>query len=396
MEKKQIVPEDKGRLVTAFLERFFSRYVEYDFTASLEEKLDLISDHKLAWKEVLREFWREFMEAVEGTKELKVSDVLDALNDLLGPHIFPDKGDGTNPRTCPKCGLGQLSLKISGKNGAFVGCSNYGNETTPCRYTRQLSQSGDGPDSGLVDGKVLGVDPTSGEEVTIRTGRFGTYLQLGEAKSKDEKPKRSSLPKGWDPATIDIERALMLLNLPREVGPHPEDGEMINAGLGRYGPYVQHGKRYANVESIEDVFTIGINRAVTVLAEKAAGKGGRFGRGQAQREVLKDLGEHPEFGGKMEILNGRYGPYISHNKVFANVPRGKEPAEVTSAEAVLLLAERAAKGPSKGKPKKTSGGKPKAAADKTDAAPAPRKAAAKSAPKKKAGTRSAPKKDAAE
>ncbi len=396
MEKKQIVPEDKGRLVTAFLERFFSRYVEYDFTASLEEKLDLISDHKLAWKEVLREFWREFMEAVEGTKELKVSDVLDALNELLGPHIFPDKGDGSNPRTCPKCGIGTLSLKISRGNGAFVGCSNYSSETSPCRYTRQLSQSGDGPDSGLVDGKVLGLDPTSGEEVTIRTGRFGTYLQLGEAKSKDEKPKRSSLPKGWDPATIDIERALMLLNLPREIGPHPEDGEMINAGLGRYGPYVQHGKRYANVESIEDVFTIGINRAVTVLAEKAAGKGGRFGRGQAQREVLKDLGEHPEFGGKMEILNGRYGPYISHNKVFANVPRGKEPAEVTSAEAVLLLAERAAKGPSKGKPKRASGGKPKAAADKADGAPPARKTAAKAAPKKKPGTKSAPKKDAAE
>jgi DNA topoisomerase-1 len=393
MDKKQLIPEDKGRLVTAFLESFFTRYVEYDFTASLEEKLDLISDHKLAWKEVLREFWREFMGAVAETKELKVSDVLEALNELLGPHIFPDKGDGSNPRACPKCGTGQLSLKISGKSGAFIGCGNY----PECRYTRQLSQTGDGGDGGLVDGKVLGLDPETGEQVTLRSGRFGTYLQLGEAKSKDEKPKRSSIPKGVDPNDIDLEYALKLLALPREVGVHPETGETILAGLGRYGPYVQLGKSYANVESIEDVFSIGLNRAVTVLAEKAAGKGARFGRGQRQREVLKDLGEHPQLGGKIEVLNGRYGPYITHAGVNANVPRGKEPAEVTVEEAVRLLAERAAKGgggksrTAKGKARKAA---PKAANDdgealKTDG----------EAPKKKPAKKASPKavrKDAAE
>ncbi len=388
MDKKQLVPEDKGRLVTAFLESFFKRYVEYDFTASLEEQLDLISDHKLAWKDVLRDFWREFMGSVTETKELKVSDVLDALNELLGPHIFPDKGDGSNPRACPKCGTGQLSLKISGKNGAFVGCGNY----PECRYTRQLSQTGEGGDGGLVDGKVLGLDPASGEEVTLKSGRFGTYLQLGEAKSKDEKPKRSSLPKGVDPNDVDLEYALKLLALPREVGPHPETGEMILAGLGRYGPYVQHGKTYANVESIEDVFSVGLNRAVTVLAEKAAGKGSRFGRGAQQRDVLKDLGPHPSGEGKIEILNGRYGPYITHGGVNANVPRGKEPADVTVEEAVMLLAERAAKGGGKsrfGKGKAKKSAAPKAANDAD--APAKKKAAKAKKPAAKSA-----RKDAAE
>jgi DNA topoisomerase-1 len=333
------------------------------------------------------------MAAVAETKELKVSDVLEALNELLGPHIFPDKGDGSNPRACPKCGTGQLSLKISGKSGAFIGCGNY----PECRYTRQLSQTGDGGDGGLVDGKVLGLDPETGEQVTLRSGRFGTYLQLGEAKSKDEKPKRSSIPKGVDPNDIDLEYALKLLALPREVGVHPETGETILAGLGRYGPYVQLGKSYANVESIEDVFSIGLNRAVTVLAEKAAGKGARFGRGQRQREVLKDLGEHPQLGGKIEVLNGRYGPYITHAGVNANVPRGKEPAEVTVEEAVRLLAERAAKGgggksrTAKGKARKAA---PKAANDdgealKTDGEAPKKKPAKKASPK-------AARKDAAE
>ena len=373
MDKRQLIPEDKGRLVTAFLESFFARYVEYDFTASLEEKLDLISDHKLAWKDVLRDFWREFMSAVTETKELKVSDVLDALNELLGPHIFPDRGDGSNPRTCPKCGSGQLSLKISGKNGAFIGCGNY----PECRYTRQLSATGDAGDGGLVDGKVLGLDPETNEEVTLRSGRFGTYLQLGEAKSKDEKPKRSSIPKGVDPNDVDLDYALKLLSLPREIGQHPEDGVTILAGLGRYGPYVQHGKTYANVESIEDVFSIGLNRAVTVLAEKAAGKGNRFGRGQRQREVLKDLGDHPAGDGKIEVLNGRYGPYITWNGVNANVPRGKEPGEVTLDEAIALLAERAAKGGGK-KTRGKAGAKARSSAGADGTAKAK-----KAAPKKK-------------
>lgn len=384
LDKKRLVPEDKGRLVIAFLESFFRRYVEYDFTADLEEKLDLISDDKLAWRDVLRDFWRDFMAAVDSIKELRVGDVLEALNELLGPHIFPDKGDGSNPRTCPACGSGQLSLKISGKFGAFIGCGNY----PDCRYTRQLSQSADDPNAGL-DGKILGYDD-AGDPVTLRLGRFGAYVQLGEG-SDDEKPKRSSLPKGVDPAHVDLDYALKLLDLPRLVGEHPEGGT-ITAGLGRYGPFVLHengdAKTYANLESIEDVFSIGLNRAVTVLAEKKAGGGkGRFQR--SGPKVIKDLGEHPVEGGAVQVLEGRYGPYIAHNKVYANVPKGTDPAAVTLDQATALIAERIAKGGVK-KPARKAPAKPKAKAEGAAAT----KTAAKKAPAKKAPATSAPAKTA--
>ncbi len=382
MDRKRLIPEDKGRLVTAFLEAFFKKYVEYDFTAGLEEKLDLISDHQLDWKQVLRDFWRDFTGAVDETKELRVSDVLEALNELLGPHIFPDKGDGSDPRACPNCGEGRLSLKVSGKYGAFIGCSRY----PDCRYTRQLAQPQDGaPEAVGPDGKLLGYDPDTGLAVTLRTGRFGAYVQLGEqGKDKDDKPKRSSIPKGIDAATIDLEKALQLLSLPREVGLHPETGKQIMAGLGRYGPFILHDGMYANVESIEEVFSIGINRAVTVLAEKAAGGGkGRFQR--AKPTVLKDLGAHPDGGGNIQVLSGRYGPYINHAKLNANVPKGKEPTAVTVEEAVALLAERAAKGGGKAaKGRKAA----KPAAEKSAASKPAKKAAAK--PAKAAAKKAAP------
>ena len=368
MEKKQLIPEDRGRLVTAFLESFFMRYVEYDFTADLEEKLDLISDGKLKWKDVLRDFWRDFTGSVAEIKELRVTEVLDALNELLGPHVFPAKEDGCDPRLCPKCGKGQLSLKISGRNGAFVGCGNY----PECNYTRQLSQTGADGDAAAMDGKVLGIDPVTGKEVSLRNGRFGAYVQLGEAeldasplscrrrraktetrqgqaaKPKMIQPKRSSLPKGWDPASIDLERALKLLSLPRLVGEHPETKTPITAALGRFGPYIKHDGTYANVESIDEVFDIGVNRAVIVLAEKRAGGGkGRFQRNKPT--VLKELGDHPAEGGKIEILEGKYGAYVSHNGVNATVPKGKEPANLTVEDAIRLLDERIAKGGLKAK-----------------------------------------------
>lgn len=378
IDKKRLVPEDKGRLVIAFLESFFMRYVEYDFTAGLEEKLDLISDNKLEWKDVLRDFWREFTASIAEIKDLRVGDVLEALNEMLGPHVFPDKGDGSNPRTCPKCGVGQLSLKISGKNGAFIGCGSY----PDCNYTRQLSGEGE---SGAGD-RELGFDPNSGLQVFLKSGRFGPYLQLGDTpKSKEDKPKRSSIPKGIDAATVDLEKALQLLSLPREVGLHPETSTPITAGLGRFGPFILHDGTYANVDSIEDVFTIGVNRAVTVLADKRAGKGGgRFGRSAQQKTVLKELGEHPGEGGKIEVLDGKYGPYVSHNKVNATVPKGTDPATLTVAQAVALLAERIAKGGGK-KPFKKSAAKAKPAkAAKASAAEKPAKPAAKKAAPKKA------------
>ncbi|MGZ8406814.1 MAG: type I DNA topoisomerase [Caulobacteraceae bacterium] len=361
MDKNRFVPEDKGRLVTAFLEQFFARYVEYDFTAALEEKLDLVSAGQLDWKVLLREFWKEFSAAVSEISEVRTTQILDALNEALGPSIFPPKEDGSDPRVCPTCGVGQLSLK-TGKFGAFIGCSNY----PECRFTRQIGVSeGDGEaDSG---DRELGLDPVSGEKVWLKTGRFGPYVQLGEG----DKPKRSSLPRGWTPATIDLEKALRLLRLPREVGKHPEDGEPILAALGRYGPYVQHGKTYANVESIEDVFEVGLNRAVALIAEKRAGGGAR---GRAGPTTLKDLGEHPETKESVKVLSGRYGPYVNAGKINANVPKGTDPAEVTLEQAVALLAERAAKG----------GGKPARKAKPAKAKTVAKKPAAKAKPKAKA------------
>ena len=341
IDKKRLVPEDKGRLVTAFLESFFKRYVEYDFTADLEEKLDLISDGKLEWKDVLRDFWRDFTAAVGEIKDLRVGEVLEALNEILGPHIFPPKAEGGDPRQCPNCGEGRLSLKVSGKFGAFIGCSRY----PDCRYTRQLTQPAGGPaEASTPDGKLLGHDPETGLAVTLRTGRFGPYVQLGEG-TKEDKPKRSSIPKGVDANAVDLDYALKLLSLPRPIGDHPETGKPITASLGRYGPFILHDGTYANLPSVEEVFSVGINRAVVLLAEKKAGAKSRFQRAAAT--VLKELGEHPSEGGKVQVLSGRYGPYVKHGDVNATLPRNKEPAALTMDEAVLLIAERAAKGPSK-------------------------------------------------
>ncbi len=330
LDKRRLYPEDRGRIVVAFLESFFAKYVEYDFTARLEEQLDLIADREIDWREVLRDFWRDFIAAIDETKDLKISAVIDALDSLLSPHLFPPRADGGDARQCPTCGNGRLSLKLS-KFGAFIGCSNY----PECRYTRPLSIPADG--SAEIGTKVLGLDPQSGLEVTLRSGRVGPYLQLGEAVN-GEKPRRAGLPKGTAPDQIDLQRALALLSLPREVGRHPEDGEPIRAGIGRFGPYVQHGKTYANLESPEEVFTIGLNRAVTLIAEKIARgpRGRRFGA-----DPGRPLGDHPVKGGAVVAKNGRYGPYVSHNGVNATLPADKTPETVTLDEAVALIDARA-------------------------------------------------------
>ncbi|UCI33330.1 type I DNA topoisomerase [Mesorhizobium sp. B4-1-4] len=366
IDKRRLVPQAKGRLLSAFLESFFERYVEYDFTASLEEKLDEISDGKLAWKDVLRDFWKDFSGAVADIKELRVTDVLDALNEELAPLVFPAREDGSNPRICPKCGTGNLSLKL-GKFGAFVGCSNY----PECSFTRQLGDAANpnGENGGGEDGtRLLGKDPYTAEEITLRSGRFGPYIQRGEGKDA----KRSSLPKGWTPDSIDHEKALALLSLPRDVGKHPESGRMISAGLGRYGPFVLHDGTYANLDSIEDVFSIGLNRAVTVIAEKQSkAKGGRNGGTPAS---LKELGDHPDGGGKIVVRDGKYGPYVNFGKVNATLPKGKDPQSVTMEDALALIAEKEAKG----------GGGGRKPARKTAAAAAKAPAAKKTAAKKPA------------
>ena len=344
IDKKRLIPEDKGRVVVGFLESFFKRYVEYDFTASLEEQLDRVSNNEINWKKVLQDFWGDFIGAVNEIKEVRITQVLDALNDLLEPHIFPARADGGAVRQCPTCITGQLSLKV-GRFGAFIGCSNY----PECRFTRQMTPGAGGQQTT----KVLGVDPVSNLEVTIRGGRFGTYLQLGEQAPTEkrpkgtkgpkppppEKPKRASLPKGMAAEDVDLEKALALLSLPRAVGLSPEDGEPILAGVGRFGPYVKHGKVYASLEEGDDVLTVGLNRAMHLIADKIANpkKGRRFGA-----DPGKALGDHPDKGGPIVVKNGRYGPYVSHNGVNATLTGDKTPETVTLDEAIVLLDARAA------------------------------------------------------
>ncbi|MDU6376675.1 MAG: DNA topoisomerase, partial [Bradyrhizobium sp.] len=331
LEKKRLHGEDKGRVVIAFLENFFRRYVEYDFTADLEEQLDRISNNEIAWQQVLKDFWTGFIGAVDDIKDLRVAQVLDALDEMLGPHIYPPRADGGDVRQCPTCGTGRLNLK-AGKFGAFVGCSNY----PECRYTRPLAA-----DSEAAADRILGQDPDSGLDVAVKAGRFGPYIQLGEQKdyAEGEKPKRAGIPKGTQPSDVDLDLALKLLSLPREIGKHPETGLPITAGLGRFGPFVKHDKTYASLEAGDEVFDIGLNRAVTLIAEKVAkGPSKRFGA-----DPGKALGDHPSLG-PVAVKAGRYGAYVTAGGVNATIPGDKEKDTITLAEAIALLDERAAKG----------------------------------------------------
>jgi DNA topoisomerase-1 len=327
MDRNRFIPDDKGRLVTTFLSSFFKRYVEYGFTADLEEKLDQVSAGELDWKKLLADFWRDFSAAIGETKDLRITHVIDTLGEILGPHIFPQPADGSDPRVCPNCGDGKLNLKL-GRFGAFIGCSNY----PECRYTRKLGQSA--ADANAAQPRVLGQDPETGENIELKNGRFGPYVQRGEGKEA----KRSGIPKGTDATNVDIELALRLLALPREVGKHPETGEPITANFGRFGPYVAHNGQYASLESPDDVFTIGINHAVTVLAEKKAKSRPRGGP-----EALKELGNNAE-GVVVKLMRGRYGPYVSDGTTNATLPKDADPLTVTLDQALALIAEREANG----------------------------------------------------
>ena len=352
-DQNRLIPEDKGRIVTIFLLNFFKRYVEYDFTAALESELDDVSAGEGDYKELLGRFWRDFSAAISETSELRITEVLDVLDDALAPQLYPPREDGSDPRTCPLCGEGQLHLKTS-RSGGFVGCGRY----PECRYTRPIS--GDAAETG---DRVLGED--NGDEIALRSGRFGPYVQRGEATEENKKPKRASLPKGWQADEMTLEKALTLLSLPRVIGEHPEGGA-ISANFGRFGPYIMHkGPEdakpiYVNLKDPTDVFEIGMNRAVEMIAEKRANPG----RGRsAAAKPLKELGEHPEDGGMVAVMEGRYGPYVKWEKVNATLPKDVEPDAVTMDMAVALIAEKAAK---KGTRKKT-----------TKKAPAKKKVAAK-------------------
>ncbi|MEX2249959.1 MAG: topoisomerase C-terminal repeat-containing protein, partial [Parvibaculum sp.] len=320
---------------------------------------------ELDWKDLLREFWKEFTVNVDQALELRITEVLDRLNEVLAPHVFPDKEDGSDPRKCPACADGRISLKV-GRFGAFVGCSNY----PECRFTRQLTVGADGEEQS--GDRVLGVDPETNAEISLKTGRFGPYVErapLGE----DEKPKRSGLPAKMSATDVDLEKALRLLTLPREIGIHPETGKKITAGLGRFGPFVLHNGTYANLKDPEELFDIGLNRAIAVLAEKLVRAEERAGK------VLKELGEHPETGKPVQVREGKYGPYVKHASTNATLSKSSDPMSVTLEEALALIAEREAKSGKK-KPAK----KPAAKKAGGESKPAKKPAAKKAAPKKKA------------
>ncbi len=344
IDKRRFIPEDRGRVLVSFLTEFFGRYFEYDFTADLENQLDEISGGSIDWKKVLRDFWTAFHKAVAHAKTLRITEVIDALDAALGPHFFPPREDGADPRKCPACGDGRLGLKV-GKFGGFIGCSNY----PDCTYTRQLAiadPNGAAPPV-VTEARLIGTDPASNLPVFVKDGPYGPYVQLGDQAPKGEKPKRSSVPKGFDPANVDLELALKLLALPREVGKHPESGQPILANIGRYGPYIQHGKDYRNLPTPGDVLTIGLNHAVSLLAEPRQRRG-------ASRPPERELGEHPTLGEKITAAVGRYGPYVRLGKTYANLPQGTTPENVTLDQAISLIDARIEKtaGKPAAKPKK--------------------------------------------
>jgi DNA topoisomerase I len=370
LEKRRFVPEDRGRLVTAFLVSFFEHYVDTNFTAALEEKLDDISAGQLDWRKVMHAFWDEFSKAVEQTRDLKISDVIAALDQDLGPHFFPAREDGSDPRVCAACGNGRLGLKL-GRYGSFIGCSNY----PACQYTRRLAiDVGDDQGETLKEGmRVLGPHPETGEEITVRRGPYGLYVQQGEAtEDKKARPKRTSLPRGMDGDQLTLDQAIGLLSLPREIGLHPETRDKIEVGIGRFGPYVRMGAVFGSLDKDDDVLAVGLNRAVDLLAKKLAS--------------VRTIGPHPAGQEPVTVRKGRFGPYLQHGKTVANLPRGMAMEDVTLNEAVALLAE-------KGKPLKPRGGaarkktraSTRPAAASTAGEAAPRKAPAKKAARKTTG-----------
>ena len=362
LEQRRFTPHDRGRMVTAFLSQFFSRYVEYGFTSDLEDRLDDVSNGTMEWQALLTDFWQAFSVAIDETKDLRITEVIDKLDAELGPHFFPEREDGSEPRKCRACEDGRLGLKL-GRNGGFIGCSNY----PECGYTTALTVvTGDEDEDAAFTGpKELGMDPESDLPVTLRKGPYGVYVQLGEAvKGSKTKPKRQSLLRNMLPSEIDLKLGLALLSLPRPIGPHPETKDMILAGVGRFGPYLKVGDRYVKLGPDDDVLSLGLNRAVTIIAEAPAQRG-------ASKTAGKKIGDHPDDGKPIELRDGRYGPYVKHGKINASLPSDMEPESLSLELAVELIAARAekvgvktkakkAKAKSKTKSKAKSKTKPKA------------------------------------
>jgi DNA topoisomerase I len=331
VEKNRFHPEESGRLLTAFLERFFDRYVSYDFTAHLEDELDNISGGRADWQKVLEAFWRDFKPKTTEIMDQKPSDITAALDDFLEPYLFPEKGDGGDARLCPACDEGRLALR-GGRYGAFVACSNY----PECKFTRRFGQSGEEAANDSSP-EVLGQHPETGQDVLRKTGRFGPYVEMGEGKEA----KRASIPK--DMGELDLDLAVKLLSLPRTIGDHPETGKPITASIGRYGPYLAHDGKYAKLGSTAEVFETGMNAAVSKLADAASAKG----QARGSREPLKVLGPHPRTEAEIKLMEGRYGSYVTDGTTNATLPKTLAPEALTLDEAAQLIDDRAAKGPAK-------------------------------------------------
>jgi len=334
VEKNRFVPEDRAILITGFLKGFFSKYVDYEFTAEMEESLDEITSGTINWKEFLDKFWKNFSSNIGEVTDLRITNVLDHLNESLKNHIFVEAEGKDITRECPTCS-GQLSLKVS-RFGAFVGCSKY----PECKFTRPISPK---KMKEVVEDKVLGIDEETKKEIKLLSGRFGPYIQLGDNDTKD-KPKRSSIPKGIPAAEIDLAKANYLLSLPREIGLHPESGEMITINYGRYGGYLSCAEKNASLEDISEFFEIGINRAVSLLANA------KPGRLKSSSEI-KTLGDHPDDKKPVKVMKGKFGPYIKYKTINATIPDQYDPETISMDEALDLI-ERKLEKDGKSKKKK--------------------------------------------
>ncbi len=338
---KRFNPTDRGKLISAFLEKLFSKYVDYNFTADLENQLDEITSGKIEWVQVLDNFWKDFYENVGKVKEKRTREVLDLLNESLGALIFERDDKDAIDRKCKLCSNGELSLKNSFRGGAFIGCSNY----PECKFTRPLSKAKAAAQYNLAEPKLLGQND-KGKDIYLKNGRFGPYLQYEKEKeeidtkkkkgrkkkNENEHLKNVSIPKGIDVDSVDLDKAKYLCSLPKVLGQHPENKQDITLNSGRFGPYLKCENKSARLENVEDLFTIGINRAITLIAEAKPGR--------ISSSLIKDLGEHPEDKKPVRIMKGQYGPYIKYKSLNATIPEEKDPNELTMEEALILIEKR--------------------------------------------------------
>ena len=325
-EKNRLIPEDKGKLISIFLTEYFRKYVEYDYTAELEVELDNISSGKSEWVKILAKFWKEFYPTIEAAKDLRISEVLDKINEILTPHIFPNNDGKKDPRLCHSCNEGILSIRTSRSGSAFIGCSNY----PECKFVRPFAVITDENINEKSAEGAIGLDDR-GIEIFLKSGRFGPYVQLGNSSEQNPKPKRTSIPKNFETSKITIEIARKLLDLPKVLGNHPSDNEPIHSAIGPYGPYLKHNSVYANIKDLEDFLSIGMNRAVELLSENEK----KNSNSKKASSVLKIIGVHPE-GGDIQLMNGRFGPYIKYKKSNISI-KNKDNLEDINLDVALEL-----------------------------------------------------------